>query len=609
MPMERAVGGESLPEAAGPVVTRPGDTMGARGEETDVRSRWPATVAILAVALAGALGGCGVRLSSSPAPSGRPSVAATAPSASPPPATSPSPSTMPASPSPPVISPSAAPSASPDPSAGETADLEAAVRRLEAAAAVKRMLPQFDQLAAGMVARSGVPGAAVAVVAGDGAVYVRCFGLRRIGRAETVDKDTLFQLGGVSQGFTTAMMAALVGEGEIDWDRPVRRAWPGFRLRDRWASSEATFRDLTAMRSGLPAHAGSELTAFGYDRAEIIRRLRYLEPATAFRTAYAPQDAVVTAAAVAAERATGRSWARLVRSRLVEPLGMATTALTYGELLAATDRADPHRLVDGSMRPGTPPDESLFAPSRGVSASVADLVAYVRMQLNGGAVGGVRVAPAEVLAETLKPATPMAADLSGPTAFALGWETRSFDGRLVARSSGDLEAGSSVLVTLVPADGVGVVVLANAYPQGRTLAAAVTATMLDLYLEGAPGEDWLGHEQALSREGEAGADGPRPLPPQPETTPADPSPRRVYEGVYTNRYYGRVTVRPGPGDGLRVRLGHGATLRYVPWNGDVWREPDSGTAAVFTVRGGRAVTVRLALLAAGGRDGRFARRD
>ena len=169
-------------------------------------------------------------------------------------------------------------------------------------------LPAFDQLASGMVARSGVPGAAVAVVAGDTTMYTRCFGLRELGRPDQVDDDTLFQLGGVSQAYTTTLLAALAGEGELRWDEPVRRVWPGFRLRDRWASREATFRDLTAARSGLPAYAGSELRAFGYGRAEsccggCATSLR--RPASAPPTLRRTRSS--TAAAVGAERATGDS--------------------------------------------------------------------------------------------------------------------------------------------------------------------------------------------------------------------------------------------------------------------------------------------------------------
>jgi hypothetical protein len=98
------------------------------------------------------------------------------------------------------------------------------------------------------------------------------------------------------------------------------------------------------------------------------------------------------------------------------------------------------------------------------------------------------------------------------------------------------------------------------------------------------------------------------LPATPPTDSASPRARVVYEGIFASDYYGRVTVRRGPGAGLSVRLGRGVTLRYVPWDGDTWRQPQTDTAAVFNVRDGRARSVRLMVLEFGGRDGLFARR-
>jgi CubicO group peptidase (beta-lactamase class C family) len=510
----------------------------------------------------------------------------------------------------------------PAPSGRRAGALADAARRVAAAAAVRRALPVFDQLAAGMVARSGVPGAAVAVVAGDTTMYTRCFGLRELGRPDQVDDDTLFQLGGVSQAYTTTLLAALAGEGELSWDEPVRRVWPGFRLSDRWATREATFRDLTAARSGLPAYAGSELRAFGYDRAEVLRRLRYLDPAAGFRAAHAPQEALVTAAAVGAERATGDSWARLLRDFVLDPLGDDDTVTGYRDFVMAVDKATPHRLVDGAMVPQDPQDETVFAPSLGVGSSLSELVTFARLQLNGGAVGGVRVAPAGVLGQTLKPATAMDAGASGPKAAGLGWVLSSFDGRLVASAEGGLASGSSAVVGLVPDDGIAVIVLANAYPEGAALGRALTKTLVDLAALGAAQDDWLAVEQAAVEaalaaggqgdaaveEGVAAARG-LVLPAEPPVGAQAPRQRRAYAGVYENAYYGRVTIRRGPGDGLSVRLGRGETLRYVPWSADIWRDTASGTAAVFDVRGGRARAVKLTMLSFDGRSGAFARAD
>jgi CubicO group peptidase (beta-lactamase class C family) len=508
--------------------------------------------------------------------------------------------------------PTVAPSAAPAPalSGRRAAALADAARRVSAAAAVRKALPAFDSLVASMVARSGVPGAAVAVVAGDTALYSRSFGLREMGRPDPVDDDTLFQLGAVSRAYTATMLAALAGEGELGWDQPVRRAWPGFRLRDLWATREATFRDLTAGRSGLPAHAGDELLAFGYGRAEVLRRLRHLRPAAGFRAEFAPPDGMVTAAAAAAERATGRSWARLVRERVLEPVGDHGTVLTWRGFLRAVDRATPHRLVAGTAVPQDPPDETVLAPALGVSASLSGLVTFARLHLNGGAVAGVRVAPVGLLAQTLRPATAVADTPSGPEAAAPGWMLSTFDGRLLASAEGGLASGSSATVTLLPDDGVAVIVLANAYPEGAALGGAIARTLTDLAVLGAPQEDWLAREQAtLATERAAVPAAGLALPPQAPAAAPAPRARDVYAGVYENRYYGRVTVRPGAGDGLVVRLGRGETLRYAPWSADIWRDAASGTAAVFAVRGGRAQAVTLTQLTFDGRRGAFARVD
>jgi CubicO group peptidase (beta-lactamase class C family) len=431
-----------------------------------------------------------------------------------------------------------------------------------------------------------------------------------VGKPEKVDKDTVFQLASVSQSFTTTMLAALVTEREIGWDDPVQKHWPGFALWDPWVSRHVTFRDLTAQRSGLPAYAGDELDQFGYGRLEILRRLRYLAPIAGFRAAYAYQNALPTAAAEGASRATGESWERLLRTRVLAPLGMGSTVLSYRGYLEAPDRSGSHTLVNGTMRAGTPADDDVFAPAGGVSSTIADLVPYVRMQLNGGARAGVRVAADKALAATHAATTVIGDDEAGPTASALGWETCGYLGRRVVQHGGDLSAGVSTMVSMVPADGVGIVVLANAFPEGQALTTALTKTLYDLYIEGQPQEDWLTEQQLLQDELKGSVLDPHQhLPEAPPSDAASPRERAVYEGVFANTYYGRVTVRRGPGAGLSVRLGRGATLRYVPWDGDTWRQPQTDTAAVFNVRDGRARSVRLMVLDFAGRDGLFVRRQ
>ena len=561
-----------------------------------MKMRTPALLLLAAAGLAALPAACGVKVTEKASPAAPPTQAAR-PSA----AASASPSSAAAA----TPSPSITLRPTPTPSAEA-----AAARRAAATVAVKAILPQFDALAEDIFTRSQVPGAAVAVVAGDGAVYVRCFGIREVGKPEKVDKDTVFQLASISTSFTTTMLAALVTEREIGWDDPVEKYWPGFVLWDPWVSRHVTFRDLTAQRSGLPEYAGDELEQFGYGRLEILRRLRFLEPVAGFRAAHACQNALPTAAAEGASRATGESWQRLVRTRVLAPLGMDATVLSYRDYLDAPDRSGSHTLVNGTMQAGKPQDDDTLAPAGGVSSTIADMVPYLRLQLNGGVVAGVRIAGDKALAATHAATTVIGDDEAGPSAYALGWETYGYLGRRVVQGSGDLSAGVSTMTSMVPADGVGIVVLANAFPEGHALAAALTKTLYDLAIEGEPQKDRLTEQQLLQDELEGSTLDPyEHLPEEPPTDAASPRERAVYEGTFANAYYGRVTVRRGLGSGLSVRLGRGETLRYVPWDGDTWRQPETETAAVFSVHDGRARSVRLMILDFAGRNGVFARRQ
>jgi len=285
--------------------------------------------------------------------------------------------------------------------------------------------------------------------------------------------------------------------------------------------------------------------------------------------------------------------------------------LSYRDYLDAPDRSGSHTLVNGTMQAGTPQDDDTFAPAGGVSSSIADMVMYLRMQLNGGALAGVRVAADEALAATHAATTVIGDDEAGATAYALGWQTYSYLGRRVVQHGGDFSNGVSTMISMMPADGVGIVVLTNAFPEGHALTAALTKTLYDLFIEGEPQEDWLAQQQRLLQDAMKGSilDPYRHLPEEPPAAAASPRQRAVYEGAFASAYYGRVTVRRGPGSGLTIKLGRGETLRYVPWDGDTWRQPETGTAAVFSVRDGRARSVRLMILDFAGRDGLFVRRQ
>lgn len=75
-----------------------------------------------------------------------------------------------------------------------------------------------------------VPGCAVAAVRGGRVELVGGWGRRDREAGLPVTQDTLFAIGSTTKAFTATTVGALVDEGLLEWDRPLRDYVPGVRL-------------------------------------------------------------------------------------------------------------------------------------------------------------------------------------------------------------------------------------------------------------------------------------------------------------------------------------------------------------------------------------------
>ena len=73
-------------------------------------------------------------------------------------------------------------------------------------------------------------------------------------------------------------------------------------------------RDLFNHRSGLSGNAGNDLEGLGFTRSDIVHQLRYLKPASSFRSAYTYSNFGLTEGALAAARAIGLDWEDAARA-------------------------------------------------------------------------------------------------------------------------------------------------------------------------------------------------------------------------------------------------------------------------------------------------------
>ena len=126
---------------------------------------------------------------------------------------------------------------------------------------------------------------AVLIVRNDTILFMKGFGVRELGKAAAVDPQTLFAIGSNSKSFTSAVIGMLVDEGKMRWDAPIVTYLPGFQLQDTYVSRNVTIRDALTHRTGLSRNDALWTNGM-YDRAEIIRRLRYAPMEGEFRGSF-----------------------------------------------------------------------------------------------------------------------------------------------------------------------------------------------------------------------------------------------------------------------------------------------------------------------------------
>jgi len=410
---------------------------------------------------------------------------------------------------------------------------------------VERVLPELDKAAGEALKRTGVPGLAIAVVHKDQVLHLKGFGVRAAGKSEPVDADTVFQLASMSKPIASTVVAALVGDGTVAWDDPIVRHDPSFAMHDAWVTRAITLRDMFCHRSGLPDHGGDLLEDIGYGRDEVLHRLRYVRPDSSFRAHYAYTNFGLTAAAVAAAKASGKSWEDVSAERLYRPLGMTRTSSRFADFKASDNHAVGHVRRGGDWVAKYMRDPDAQSPAGGVSSSVRDLAQWLRLQLGRGTVAGSEIVKAAALDETHRPqivSAPAENPMEGrPSFYGLGWGIGYEPyGRIRWSHSGAFNLGAATCVNILPVEQVGIAVLTNGQPIG--VPEAICATFIALVLTGKRERDFLTMFGELMAKEMAPTYGTTIDYAKPQASPSPSLAAESYAGDYRNDLYGAITV-------------------------------------------------------------------
>lgn len=390
------------------------------------------------------------------------------------------------------------------------------------------------------MAAQQVPGVSVVIVQNDKPFFVKGYGVAEVGTGQYIDGDTIFQIASVSKTFTAGGLAVQVDNKQLDWDDEIIAHLPEAVLHDYYATRYLTSRDLLAHRTGLPGFRGDLLGWVGYNREEVLFRIRNMQPAESFRNKGQYSNINYFVAGALLEKLTKTSWEKAIQETIFNPLKMNRSG--FNTNLENTNVALPHAKVGGKIKVIPRDDSVVFVAAGGVNSTAKDLGNWMIMHLNEGRFEGKQVLSKDVINEMHAPSMIVKAtftdsppiDENSSLSFGLGWNNYNYKGKVIVEKGGALD-GVRAVITMIPELKVGIAVLANL--NLTILPEMIRAKFLEEYL----GESGQNIEGGFDRQKELIAELMAPA-----KIPADALPPghsiEKYAGTFTNDLYGDFKI-------------------------------------------------------------------
>ena len=345
-----------------------------------------------------------------------------------------------------------------------------------------------DFIEAGMKELS-IPGAALALIDNNEVVFSGGFGVRELGKPETVDGDTVFMIASNTKPLTTLLMARLVDEGKLDWETPVTKVYPTFKLGDVNTTQQVLVKHLLCACTGLPRQDYEWLLEFkGATPASVMRTLGGMQPTTKFGALFQYSNLMAAAAGYIAGNALypdqelGAAYDEAMRTRVFEPLGMKSATFDIARAERG-NHARPHGFdVDGKVAVASMDLNHSIGPARPAGAawtSARDLLRYVQMELSRGKLpdGSQLVSEKNLIARRVKQVA-----IGQTASYGMGLFTDTKWDVTVLRHGGSMIGYKSDMLML-PEHGIGAVILTSA-DTGSALAGAFGRRLLEVLFDG-----------------------------------------------------------------------------------------------------------------------------
>ncbi|MHB8643352.1 MAG: serine hydrolase domain-containing protein [Gaiellaceae bacterium] len=200
-----------------------------------------------------------------------------------------------------------------------------------------------------------------------------------------VTPDTLFQIGSITKTFTATAAMALVEQGKLELDAPVRTYLPDLRLADESVAERVSMRHLLTHMGGWVGDYFDDTGAGDDAVARIVERFASLPQLTPLGEVWSYNNAGFYLAGRVIEVLAGKPYEQVVNEFVFLPLGLHSSFFFTEEVMT-------RRFAVGHLRneAGPPTVSRMWEIGRAhhaagaIASTVPDLLSYARFHMSHG---------------------------------------------------------------------------------------------------------------------------------------------------------------------------------------------------------------------------------
>jgi CubicO group peptidase (beta-lactamase class C family) len=305
-------------------------------------------------------------------------------------------------------------------------------------------IQQLDRRLGDAFREGKIPGASVAIVENGKVTFAKGYGYADVANKIAATADTPFRAGSISKSFTSIAIMTLVEQHKLSLDAKLADFAPEVHFVNPWeATNPVRLANLLEHTTGWPDISTRVLAKDEKDWS-VLQGVQFAS--SEFVSRWAPgrftvyNNAGPAVAALALEKASGKSYDDFMRENVLRPMGMKTADYELTPDLAS--RISKSYAPDGSE---SPYENIVLRPAGSLNVSARELVQLVRFYLFEGFTDGARILSPESVARIERSETNLATKDGFTQAYALGNAIFPDSGPTFRGHNGSIDSFTSVM--------------------------------------------------------------------------------------------------------------------------------------------------------------------